>query len=118
MCRATLWILTLALGTLISGSACAKDRNVTLALEQQNTLRVGDLTELRIPSDHRYSYSGIGGAWNNVLELVRHSRRSVVYRAVEPGSGVIIIRPDVPNGQCISCATLHCFITVVSPSNN
>jgi hypothetical protein len=26
---------------------------VTLALEQQNTLRVGDLAELRIPSDHR-----------------------------------------------------------------
>ena len=32
---------------------------MTLALEQQNTLRVGDLAELRIPSDHRYSYSGI-----------------------------------------------------------
>ena len=91
---------------------------MTLALEQQNTLRVGDLAELRIPSDHRYSYSGVGGAWNNVLVLVRHSRRSVMYRAIKPGPGVIIVSPHVPNGQCISCATLHYFITIVSPSNN
>jgi hypothetical protein len=91
---------------------------VTLALEQQNTLRVGDLAELLIPSDHRYSYSRIVGAWNNVLVLVRHSRRRVVYRAVKPGPGVIIVSPNVPNGQCISCATLHYFITIVSPSNN
>ena len=91
---------------------------MTLALEQQNTLRVGDLAELRIPSDHRYSYSGVGGAWNNVLVLVRHSRRSVMYRAIKPGPGVIIVSPNVPNGQCISCAMLHYFITIVSPSNN
>ena len=114
MRRTALWILTLALGSLIPSSACAKDQYVTLALEQRNALRVGDLAELRIPSDQRYSYSGITGAWNNVLLLVRHSRRSVVYRAVKPGSGVIIITPDVPNGQCISCATLHYFITIAS----
>jgi hypothetical protein len=118
MRRAVFWILSLALGTLISSGASAKDRYVTLALEQQNILRVGDLAELRIPSDHRYSYSGVGGAWNNVLVLVRHSRRSVLYRAAKPGPGVIIITPDVPNGQCISCATLHCFITVSSRINN
>jgi hypothetical protein len=118
MRRAALWLLTLALGSLILSSACAKDQYVTLALEQQNALRVGDLAELRIPSDHRYSYSAITGAWNNVLVLVRHSRRSVLYRAVKPGPGVIIITPDVPNGECISCATLHYFITVSSRINN
>jgi hypothetical protein len=50
-----------------------------------------------------------------VLARVRRSRRDVTFRAVRRGSGVIIISPDVPNGECISCATLRYFINVVPP---
>jgi hypothetical protein len=35
------------------------------------------------------------------------------FRGVRDGSGVIIIGPDVLNGDCIRCATLHCFINIV-----
>jgi hypothetical protein len=37
-----------------------------------------------------------------------------LYRASRLGPEVIVISPDVPNGECISCATLHYFINVVS----
>ena len=85
-----------------------------LALEQTTTLRVGDLAVLQIPSDHRYSPLEIEGTWGDVFAIVRHSKRTVTFRAVHPGSGVIIFSPNVPNGECISCGTIHLFIQVVS----
>ena len=66
-----------------------------------------------LPSTNRYSHSGTGGTWRDVLALVRNSKHEVTLRLVRPGSGVIIISPDVPNGDYISCATLHYFINVV-----
>ena len=86
---------------------------MTLALEQKTTLHVGELAVLQIPSDRRYLRSA-NGAWRDVLALVKRSGRQVTFRAVRPGRGVIIISPDVPNGDCVSCATLHYFIEVVS----
>ncbi len=85
-----------------------------MVLEETTTLRVGELAVLHIPSDSRYSHSGTGGAWRDVLALVRHSKHNVTFRAVRPGLGVIIISPDVPNGECISCATLHYFVNVAT----
>jgi hypothetical protein len=108
------WILAFTLGYLISSDVRSADKPITLALEQRTTLHVGELAVLHIPSDNRYSHAGTDGAWRNVLARVRRSRRDVIFRAVRPGSGVIIISPDVPNGECISCATLHYFIEVVS----
>jgi hypothetical protein len=85
-----------------------------LALEQTTTLQVGKLAVLHIPSDSRYSHSsGTDGAWRDVLALARRSKRDVTFRAIRPGSGVIIISPDAPNGECISCTTLHYFISVI-----
>jgi hypothetical protein len=82
-------------------------------LENTTTLRVGQAAVLHIPSDRRYLPS-INGAWQDVLALVHQSGRDVTFRAVQPGSGVIILSPDVATGECISCATLHYFIKVVS----
>jgi hypothetical protein len=112
--RRAAYILALALGCLISSDVSSANKPITLVLEQTTTLRVGELGVLHIPLDSRYSHSsGTRGAWRDVLAFVRRSKRNVTFRAVRPGSRVIIISPDVPNGECISCATLHYFINVV-----
>jgi hypothetical protein len=107
-------LLLLALGCLISNDAWGADKAIPLTLEGRTTLRVGELAVLQIPSDRRYShFDGNTGA-GNVLALVRRSRRTALYRAVRPGPGTIVISPDVPRGECISCATLHYFMNVVA----
>jgi hypothetical protein len=84
-----------------------------MALENTTTLQVGELAVLHIPSDRPYLQSA-NGAWRDVLVLVEQSGRDLTFRAVRPGLGVIIISPDAPDGECISCATLHYFVTVAS----
>jgi hypothetical protein len=106
-------ILTLALGCSILSIVWSAHEPKTLTLEGETTLHVGELAVLHIPPDRGYShFDGNTGA-GEVLVLVRRSRGKVLYRAVRPGPGTIVIGPDVPRGECISCATLHYFITVV-----
>ena len=62
---------------------------------------------------HRYSRFDGNAGTGNVLLRVRRSRRRVLYRAVHLGLGTIVIGPDVPKGDCVSCATLHYFVNVV-----
>ena len=107
-------VLTLALGCLIPNNAWSADMPIPLTLEGRTTLRVGELAVLQIPPDRRYSHFDGNTGVGNVLVLVRRSRRTVLYRAVRPGSGTIVISPDVPRGKCISCATLHYFMNVVA----
>jgi hypothetical protein len=112
--RRAAYILALALGCLISSDVSSAVKPITLVLEERTNLRVGELAVLHIPLDSRYSHSsGTGGAWRDVLTFVRRSKRDVTFRAVRPGLGVIIMTPDVPRRECISCATLHYFINVV-----
>ncbi len=107
-------ILLLALGCLISSDAWSADKPVLLTLEGRTTLHVGELAVLQIPLDGRYShFDGNAGA-GNVLVLVRRSRRTALYRAVRPGPGTIVIGPEGPKGECISCATFHYFMDVVT----
>jgi hypothetical protein len=110
-------LVLLAMALVISGKAAARERVISLSLEQHTTLRVGEMALLSIPSDRRYDHyadpkARIDGVWKDVLDVVRHSKRKVIFRATHPGSGVLLLSPDVPNGECISCATLRYFITV------
>ena len=110
-------ILAIMLGCSTSIDVRSAAKPITLALERKTILHVGELAVLKIPSDRRYSrYSNADpdGAWRRVFGLVKRSRRDMTFRAMRPGSGAIIISPNVPNGECISCATLHYFIEVVS----
>jgi hypothetical protein len=104
--------LVLAFGCLISSEAWGVDKPIPLKLEESTTLRVGELAVLQIPADHiRSHFSGAG----NALVLVRHSRRTALYRAVRPGYETILLGPGVPQqDHCVSCATIHYFITVVA----
>jgi hypothetical protein len=93
-----------------------------MAWEDTTALQVGEVVVLHIPSDThllgevppRSYQNSVNGAWFDVLALVKQSGRDVTFRAVHPGPGVIIISPDARDGECISCATLHYFVKVVS----
>jgi len=105
-------ILALALATpLWSGSQSEKVQYVTLALEERTTLRVGDLARLQLPSEREYLISEVG----NAVGSVRRLKTAVVYPAVRPGTETIVLSPaHLQPGECISCGTLHYFISVVS----
>jgi hypothetical protein len=110
MKRLAILILALALGSVISSNAQTQQvRNTALTPEQQTFLLVGDSAVLRIPSDHEYSIVSAG----NVLVPVRRSQIGVIYRAVRPGQQTILLNPHVSEGECVSCAAHHYFITVV-----
>lgn len=47
------------------------------------------------------------------LVVVRRSKDSVLYRAVRQGADSMVLSPVTKPGECISCATLHYFITVI-----
>jgi hypothetical protein len=106
-------ILALTIACLISRDAQSAVKPITLSFEQTTTLRVGEVAVLHIPSDRRY-LPAVNGAWRDVLALAKQSGRDVTFKAVRPGLGVVIISPDVPDGACVSCATVHYFIKVVS----
>jgi hypothetical protein len=106
-------ILAFTIACLISYDAQSAAKPITLSLEQTTSLRVGEVAVLHIPSDRRY-LPAVNGAWSDVLALAKRSGRDVTFKVVRPGSGVIIISPDVPDGTCVSCATAHYFIKVVS----
>jgi hypothetical protein len=89
------------------------DKYKTLALEGRTILQVGQTAVLLVPSDHPYRINPAG----DVLELVRHSKSRAVFRAVHPGRETILLSPVVPDGECISCATHHYFITVANPGD-
>lgn len=90
------------------------DKPIPLALEGNTILHVGDLAVLEIPTDRRYSHFDGNTEVGNALTLVHHSKSTTLYRAVRPGQETIVIGPEVPRGECISCGTLHYFITVVA----
>jgi hypothetical protein len=103
--------LLLILGFLISSNTWSADKPTPLILEGNTTLRVGELAVLEIPQDRHYH--GNTGA-GNVLALIRNSIRTTLYRAVRPGQQTILMgSAEIPKGECVSCTTLHYFITVV-----
>jgi hypothetical protein len=91
-----------------SGTEIHRILNVALAPEQQTWLKVGESPVVRIPADHKYSIVSSG----NALVFVRRSQIGAIYRAVRPGQQTIVLNPYVSEGECVSCASHHYFITV------
>src|ERR1700674_1078438 len=113
MSRAIICLLVAISALPASSAQSDKDRYVRLVLEQRTTLQVGQLALLSVPSDHRYGIDSEGSAL--VLVHGKRGRNQVWYRAVRPGLETIVLGPvDIPSGHCISCLTLHYFITVTS----
>jgi hypothetical protein len=113
--QTTTRMLVVAVGCLLSIQAHGAPSSVRLTEGQTTFLRVGELAVLRIPTDRRYTYRpklGPDGAWREVLTAVRRSRREVLFRATAAGRGVVLLTPDVPRGECISCVTRRYFVEV------
>jgi hypothetical protein len=111
MQRFAMPILVFALTALIPTGATSQNvLNTKLTVEQQTFVKVGELAVLQIPSDRHYSITTDGDA----LVTVRRSKNQVLYRAVRPGQQTVVLKPEVPSGECISCSTLHYFVTVLS----
>ena len=83
-------------------------------MKETTNLRIGELAVLHLPANRIYRDATIQGAWEDVLVRTVHSEDDTVFRAVRPGPGCIVVTPDVPAGDCISCVTLH-YSVQVSP---
>jgi hypothetical protein len=104
-------ISLLALTALIPVKAASQNvRNTKLTVEQETFVNLGEVVVLQIPSDRQYSIITAG----NALVPVRRSKNQLSYRAVRTGLQTIVLRPEVPNGECVSCSSLHYFVLVVS----
>jgi hypothetical protein len=101
---------------LATSTARSADKPLQLILDQDNTISVGQLAVMHIPSDQRYSWvTGPEAAWRDKLALVHRSRHDATFRAIHPGRVVIILSATGPGG-CISCATRHHFLTILPPN--
>ena len=105
-------VLVLAVSWIVGSSgAWSADEPIPLAKEKTTVLRVGQMAELQLPADRRYSHFQ-GDVAGNAIILIRRSGRRLLYRAVQVGRSTIVVSPEVPRGECVSCATLHYFIRV------
>lgn len=86
--------------------------HIRLRLGGKTTLHVGQIAVLRLSSDHPYSVTLKGDA---VVSLkAAQSERTYSYRAVRAGTASLLVTPtDRKKGECIDCATRHCFLAVV-----
>ena len=93
---------------------CAACRPVAeLQPEQPATIRVGDLAALRVDSDRHYAVGSAGSSLTLVERAEERSTTVYVYRAVVPGQQTFVLTPRDPGPDgCISCVTVHYFITV------
>jgi len=95
-------------------SACAARRgSVQLQPEEPTTLHVGQTATVTLAS--HYATIGMAGDALALVRQVHQPDRTIYsYRAVSVGSQTLITAPaDVPDGQCISCVTLHYFVRVI-----
>lgn len=94
----------LALGCV----ACAPV--MQLKPEERAMLHVGQRVTLQMPA----SYGGLGGGAGDALRLVQkkvgRDRIVYLYRAVQPGNQVFLAVSE--KRECVSCVTVHWFVTV------
>ena len=96
-------------------AACAHTPiSVRLALEDRTTLHVGEIGALQMPSERQYMIGSAGSSL--VLLKQEHQQGATVYfyRAVHTGNQTLVAAPaGLQSGQCVSCVTLHYFVTVL-----
>src|SRR5215470_1193441 len=87
--------------------------SVQLRPEDPARLHVGDVAVVRVASAPHYF---VGSAGTALMLLKRTEERGITvyrYRAVAPGNQTLVLTPRDPGPDgCISCVTVHYFITV------
>jgi hypothetical protein len=105
---ASLAVLT----SLCIGTSC---RSIAkLEPERPATIRVGDATEVRVDSAQHYQVGSAGDSLTLIKRAEKHGTTAYVYRAVAAGRQTFVLTPrDAGPDGCVSCVTVHYFITVV-----
>jgi hypothetical protein len=82
--------------------------------EGTTTIRVGDVAAMRVDADRHYSVGTAGDSLTLIRQAEREGTTAYVYRAVAPGKQTLVLTPREtgPDG-CISCVTVHYFVTVI-----
>jgi len=87
--------------------------SVQLRPEEPARLHVGDVAVVRVASAPQYF---VGSAGTALMLMKRTEERGTTvyrYRAVAPGNQTLVLTPRDPGPDgCISCVTVHYFITV------
>jgi hypothetical protein len=87
---------------------------VELQPEQRARIRVGERATVRVESDHRYAVGSAGSSLTLIKQTEEEGTTLYVYRAVDPGNQTFVLTPRDPGPDgCVSCTTLHYFVTVV-----
>jgi hypothetical protein len=88
--------------------------SVRLQPEEPVTVHVGDMTAVQVLSDRHY-FIGSAGSSLVLLKQIQQSDTTIYfYRAVGVGKQALVATPRDPGPDgCISCVTVHYFITVI-----
>ena len=82
--------------------------------EQSATVRVGELAAVRVDSRRHYSLGSAGDALKLVRQVEERTTTLYMFSGVTPGHDTLVLTPRDPGPDgCVSCVTLHYFITVV-----
>jgi hypothetical protein len=82
--------------------------------EQPATIRLGELAAIRVDSERHYSMGSAGDALTLIQRAEERTTTVYVLRAVAPGLHTVVLTPRDPGPDgCVSCVTLHYFITVL-----
>ena len=77
------------------------------------TVHVGELAAVRVDSARGYSVGSAGDSLKLIKQGKERTTTVYVYRAVAPGHHTLVLTPRDPGPDgCVSCVTLHYFITV------
>lgn len=107
-------LLSLLMTLLAVEPLCANSASPGhLRLGEHTTLHIGQIAVLETNPAHEYTIALEGDAVA-VQENAPKQRNRQFYRAAHAGNATLLITPaHLRDGDCISCVTRHCFITVV-----
>ena len=93
-------------------ASAQKPATVRVEQEQSSTVHVGQIASVRVPANHSF-----GGAAPTLKLVGRFKQRGAtvyLYRAIRAGNATFVASPNnLKPGDCISCVTIHWFITIV-----
>jgi hypothetical protein len=96
-------------------TACASiPVSVQLVPEERTTLHVGEIGALSIPPTPHYSVGSTQASLLLLKTIQRAGHDVYLYRAVSTGNDTFVLTPvGRQDAECISCVTVHYFVTVV-----
>lgn len=81
--------------------------------EQPATIHLGEHAAVRVDSARGYSVDSAGDSLKLIKRAEARTTTVYVYRAVAPGHHTLVLTPHDPGPDgCVSCVTLHYFVTV------